>query len=393
MESLQELVEKVKDMQRLPGGQVKWAAFVANNGGGKRDPSFRSPEDLRLFLAEAGAGNAPASGTGLPTTPQEQQMMMMMMLPWMQQMQQMQQMQNAPVNPTALALMSGGGGGNLVQRVKDVQKKPGGREKWQEFVDRKGGGKRDPAMRSEIELHEFLLELSAGSGKSNANAKYFPTSQEHAQAVARVKFIQKRDGAERWSSYMDSMSSGKRDPAAHPIEVLQVFLDQIDPNGETIGVEADYDESQALIMTIKRGQSKSEQFKDAWISYVENHGGDVRDPSRHGSDFLKMFLQIAPSPEPAVLDDRHQQLVQQVKEGQRSNPLFRNAWIQYCQENGRQKHDPACNEAEFLEMFLNNPAIQELRWTQPQEQQQQQRWAQPSAKMVLKIGGHRISPY
>merc|ERR1719181_604338 len=64
-----------------------------------------------------------------------------------------------------MRLMSGMGGymgmdpehAFLVQRVKNLQRQEGGKEKWEAFVMEKGGGKKDPSLKNSLELKEFLL--------------------------------------------------------------------------------------------------------------------------------------------------------------------------------------------------------------------------------------------
>merc|ERR1719359_631835 len=64
-----------------------------------------------------------------------------------------------------MRLMSGMGGymgmdaehAFLVQRVKNLQRQEGGKEKWEAFVMEKGGGKKDPSLKNNLELKEFIM--------------------------------------------------------------------------------------------------------------------------------------------------------------------------------------------------------------------------------------------
>ena len=46
----------------------------------------------------------------------------------------------------------------------------------------------------------------------------------------------------------------------------------------------------ALVTMIKEHQRADATFKEAWGSYCDVHGQGIRDPSRHTSDVLRSFL-------------------------------------------------------------------------------------------------------
>merc|ERR1712039_257623 len=136
-------------------------------------------------------------------------------------------------------------------------------------------------------LAEFLSSKGGGKGpdrfaKKPPVSKFAAQSEAHAQAIARVKSIQRREGGkELWEQYIEGLGRVKLDPAAHGIETLEGFLVQGDPSGDTIGAEYHFDEGQLLIQKVRLGQKYSEEFKEAGIKHVMSFGKDVRDPARH----------------------------------------------------------------------------------------------------------------
>mmetsp|Transcript_89788 Transcript_89788/g.279164 ORF Transcript_89788/g.279164 Transcript_89788/m.279164 type:complete len:440 (-) Transcript_89788:132-1451(-) len=406
-----DLVARVKAVQKFQGGRELWQDFVSKNGGGKKDPAAKPPEFLQAFLSEVDPYNntvdAVKQGTGLS-------------IRWV--------FQPADASPDAAHSLAPPGGipaavppvssitsqsaampGMLgptqveaVARVKVIQKMPGGHDSWVSFIERHGGGKRDPALRPLSQLHEFLAEadpegihaaaagaaasLSGGvpgvpgtpktprlpaaagalalpglpgmpgeSGLPGGGSRFQPESAEHAHCIARVKALQKMEGGhDLWTTFCEQRGGGKRDPAARPITDLTDFLAEADPEGSTAGVQGTFNESQSLAMQVKKGQRNSEEFKEMWWKYVAEKGNNVRDPTRHTAEFLQAFLEIAPCVLDPENDEVHQTLVQQVKMGQRSSEEFKEAWWQYCRESGSEKHDPARHDRAFLEDFLFN---------------------------------------
>ena len=45
-----------------------------------------------------------------------------------------------------------------------------------------------------------------------------------------------------------------------------------------------------LVQSIKDGQRQNPSFKEAWGLYCETHCQGVRDPNRHSADVLRRFL-------------------------------------------------------------------------------------------------------
>merc|ERR1719343_1577384 len=113
----------------------------------------------------------------------------------------------------------------------------GGKELWASFVERMGGGKRDPSLRDPSELQAFLSEVDPDNSIAENEGK---GSAEHANLVSRVKSIQKREGNARWRAFIDRLGGGKRDPFERTLAELEAFLSEADPDGATESVTGKY---------------------------------------------------------------------------------------------------------------------------------------------------------
>jgi len=178
----------------------------------------------------------------------------------------------------------------LVQRVKMVQKTPEGKEKWAEFITLKGGGKRDPALRSSDELKEFLIQEDPDAYSYAADVHVEPPT-EAQQLAAQIRMGQKNseEFKEAWWQYVENSGSQFRDPSRHDQEFLQGFL-AIAPSYEAPGGQHD-PEHESLVARIKEGQRGSVEFKTAWQEYCNMMGQSKFDPTRHNADFIRGFLE------------------------------------------------------------------------------------------------------
>jgi len=68
----------------------------------------------------------------------------------------------------------------LVQRVKNLQRQEGGAQKWTDFVMEKGGGWKDPALKTSLELKEFLLSADP------AGARAWPAPRSDTSSCRRA---------------------------------------------------------------------------------------------------------------------------------------------------------------------------------------------------------------
>jgi hypothetical protein len=412
------LAAVVKSIQKQDGGKDLWAAYVTTNGGGMKDPMHKSPEFLQSFIKDAqstgydittalinaasgggGVGGGDGGAAAWPTND-----------PWsgagkgskdgkgwswgddawgagnawggggkgawgkskggdtsqlMSAFSNMVQQFKGGVVLPSMASSQLDSFGQLVARVKAVQKFHGGADKWRAFIDQMGQGKRDPALRTADELQAFLAETdptgatigaraAQGAEEKRALSRSYPAqSPEHAHAIARVKAIQRVPGGkETWGAFVERIQSTKRDPAAHDVEVLESFLLEADPSNETFEVESHFDERERLVHEVRSGQKYSEEFKQAWIQHCQALGGDVRDPLRHTKEFLQSFLFTAPAVDPHNNDPYHKDLVQQVKDGQRESDDFKQKWWAHCAACGGGKNDPMKHSSDFLQSFM-----------------------------------------
>lgn len=192
---------------------------------------------------------------------------------------------------------------------------------------------------------------------------------DHASLVQRVKAVQKMDGgADGWTAYLERHVTSKRDPARHNAQFLQNFLTEFaQSRGGAFANFSNVAQSKKLndmVTQIKNGQRSSDVFKEAWWSFVQEHGNDVRDPAKHEASFLERFLADAPEAPPPdngpamPQDDVHQELISQVKQGQRASPAFKEAWVNYVREYGQDNRDPGRHDSSFLQSFLASaPAV------------------------------------
>lgn len=119
-------------------------------------------------------------------------------------------------------------------------------------------------------------------------------------------------------------------------------------------------EELSIIQRLKDLQRTDPAGRQAWWDYCEVNGGGVRDPAKHEASFVLRFFEawergeIEPSQNPpGVGENRSQQLVELLKEGQRRSQHWKAAWATYCQSYGGGVHDPAKHKQSFLVGFLD----------------------------------------
>lgn len=121
--------------------------------------------------------------------------------------------------------------------------------------------------------------------------------------IDQVKNLQRGDqrAKDQWNIYCDISGGGKRDPARHTAEFLNVFLDTIRSGGQfaapaqaaaasaglTIGST---EETAMLVNAVKVLQKKSANFRGAWTQFCKEFGGGTNDPSKHDSNYMVKFF-------------------------------------------------------------------------------------------------------
>eukprot|EP01059_Diplonema_ambulator_P012057 TRINITY_DN22187_c0_g1_i1.p2 TRINITY_DN22187_c0_g1~~TRINITY_DN22187_c0_g1_i1.p2 ORF type:complete len:365 (+),score=126.30 TRINITY_DN22187_c0_g1_i1:190-1284(+) len=118
------------------------------------------------------------------------------------------------------------------------------------------------------------------------------------------------------------------------------------------GVPAKYDltdEQRKLISLVKENQ-RDPAWHTRWADYCHENGEGTRDPLRHSATFLKAALNaLDRNPDD---DQKHRDLVQQVKEYQKSNAAWNAHWSRHCEKFSDGTRDPAYHETSFLDSAL-----------------------------------------
>lgn len=104
------------------------------------------------------------------------------------------------------------------------------------------------------------------------------------------------------------------------------------------------------ILKLKELQRNDAVGKTQWEAYTDQHGGGVRDPSKHEADFVWGFLESYGS---GVRLEVKNPLVPLFKEGQRRSPAWKRCWEAYCTSQGHKYYDPAKHDQAALSGFIN----------------------------------------
>lgn len=178
---------------------------------------------------------------------------------------------------------------------------------------------------------------------------------EHTALVQRVKKVQKASegGKAQWEAFVVEKGGGKKDPMLKTSEELKEFLQKADPESlaDLPAASGEMSEIMKLSQKVKNGQRSSDEFKQAWWAYCDGKS-TKRDPMQHDVESLQTFLASAPAVALPEDDSDHQAKVQQIKAGQRSSPVYKEAWWAYCKENGKTIFDPSKHDSAFLDQFL-----------------------------------------
>lgn len=190
---------------------------------------------------------------------------------------------------------------------------------------------------------------------------------EQVKAAQRASDLWK----EIWHQLCDTLAQGVRDPARLPTEFLQNFLTQIrgNPGGKLQstpaavtnvakrGVNGERQKQPppqtSLVEQVKQAQKISQDCRQAWHEYCDAVGEGVRDPGRHSTEFLEAFLESIGDPS-MTESTASQELVDRIKEVQKSSAIVRGAWHLFCDTEGSGVRDPSAHPDTFLEEFLKS---------------------------------------
>ena len=123
---------------------------------------------------------------------------------------------------------------------------------------------------------------------------------------------------------------------------------------------------ESLITIVKERQRALPGWKSAWWHYCDAHGGGDKDPARHNPKYLRKALRVLSDPTPAwdgnheALEQERLALVDEVKKRQRDMVGFRHYWIEFCQSNGVGGMDPTRHDIEFLRRGLLPPQVNHM---------------------------------
>eukprot|EP01060_Flectonema_neradi_P003907 TRINITY_DN12561_c0_g1_i3.p1 TRINITY_DN12561_c0_g1~~TRINITY_DN12561_c0_g1_i3.p1 ORF type:complete len:389 (+),score=49.61 TRINITY_DN12561_c0_g1_i3:71-1237(+) len=306
------LVEEVKQKQRKQDGfQEAWRTYCATNGGGRMDPYHHDADFLIEALAKIKAGD-------IFKNP----------------------MMDRPIdNQTHEDLM-----GIVKYNQRNL---PGWSEAWWHYCSvHSKGGKKDPKLLDEEFLRNALRTLKAT-----------PEELERLDLQDNIKRRQRewKGYREYWSEFCHSNGVRTMDPAKHNVEFLRRALIPPDENHlELVGI-------------IKEHQRRSPQFKEDWSRYCQACGCGVRDPYRHGPEFLTVAirqlidgrgLRGVPAKHRfgnhnhVSYDRKRAKLAETIKRLQKTTPELRQKWLTHCENYGSSNFDPLLHDTQFLEDAL-----------------------------------------
>lgn len=139
-----------------------------------------------------------------------------------------------------------------------------------------------------------------------------------------------------------------------------------------------------MVLRVKSVQRAGGANKERWSRFVERHGSTIgrppkHDPNAHDEEFLRQFfIELEAGTIPVESEDYYQDsnspslpnsvveqataqlsadghkasLVMRIKGLQRSDPLGKQRWINFCEMHGHRKHDPNTHDEVFLSVFL-----------------------------------------
>jgi len=110
---------------------------------------------------------------------------------------------------------------------------------------------------------------------------------------------------------------------------------------------------QSLVEALKALQRSNPAGYEQWAAHCDQHGGGIRDPSKHEPAFVQAFLTQFHAGHRIDMSADTQQLAELVKQGQRNSAPWRQAWALYCQTHGGGVNDPAKHDHSFLKGFID----------------------------------------
>jgi len=115
-----------------------------------------------------------------------------------------------------------------------------------------------------------------------------------AQLVAQIKDLQRSSprAKQAWVEYSDTYLSGMRDPARQDEATLQGFLDSYgsEEYEEEEGAGENWGAQDDLVQQVKAVQRSCNEARQAWADYSDTYLAGMRDPARQDAEALQAFL-------------------------------------------------------------------------------------------------------
>lgn len=210
------------------------------------------------------------------------------------------------------------------------------------------------------------MPATGSSGQSTkSKSPNFDTARN--ELISQVKCAQRQSPSlkDMWHELCDAQGGGIRDPGRHTDDFLHDFLDQVratDPDISLPSLFTDTEEKRNLVGQVKRSQIANEHWKHQWHEFCDTHGNGIRDPTRHGANFLQQFLSengIEHEPLPVARSGPPDlSLVEAVKSAQRASADNKNLWHDLCDTECAGVRDPSKLDSGTLRRFLDSLATQ-----------------------------------
>jgi len=102
----------------------------------------------------------------------------------------------------------------------------------------------------------------------------------------------------------------------------------------------------SLVWQIKEMQRTDALAKEQWIKYTTVEGNGIRDPAKHGTEFLQIFFNVKDTLEVSM--PTSPSFSDLFKEAQKASPSFRQSWSTYRSGMGGKYDDPSKHDDKFL---------------------------------------------
>lgn len=120
-----------------------------------------------------------------------------------------------------------------------------------------------------------------------------------------------------------------------------------------MGSSGGFSSVQQLQDEVKKLQRSEPNAKEQWISWCDQYGEGKRDPGRHTEEFLQTFLASYKTGMRLPGEAENLGIDKVTKSMQRRSRPFKEVWAQYCVVNGGGKSDPLKHPAQHHMAFYD----------------------------------------